>query len=271
MSDSLFSSASLLQKAQSALMDALFPPRCAGCHRFSRALFCVNCQNGLTPIRPPFCLVCGDALDPEGLSAGLCKICRAHPSSLTIARAHWIFDGPPREAIHRFKYAGKWALGARLAPLLAENLKTDVGLCAFAPEIIVPVPLHPRRQRARGFNQSEILANELAKLCALPTLPILARSRATPPQVGLDSKQRELNVEGAFCVAKDSHKSSLENRRVLLIDDVFTTGSTLRECARALRENGALDVAALTLARQVRPDLRPLFQKPVVMWELLTD
>ena len=260
-----------LETARSMALDAIFPPRCGGCGRFSKRVFCLNCQRRAVALRAPFCLRCGHPFDPLACSSDLCADCHKHPSPLSIARAAWIFGGPPREAIHRLKYARKWALGARLAPFLAQILENDQQLRAFHPTLLAPVPLHKARHRARGFNQSEILATELSKLCALPVAPILMRVRATPPQVGLDATQRQLNVRDAFAVSGAPASQTLENQRVLLIDDVFTTGATLRECARALRKNGASQVGALTLARQIEADFHPVFQKPVVAWELVTD
>lgn len=261
----------LLETARAAALDALFPPRCGGCGRFSKRVFCAICQKQNTLLCPPHCLICGHPFDPLAFSTQLCFECRTQKPPLAVARAVWIFGGPPREAIHRLKYARKWALGARLAPFLSQILENDEQMRAFKPTLLVPVPLHKSRHKARGFNQSEILADELSKLCALPVASVLTRTRATPPQVGLDAAKRQLNVHDAFAVQSARDGQILQNQRVLLIDDVFTTGATLHECARALQKNGAAQVGALTLARQIHSELKPLFQKPIVLGELVTD
>ncbi|HEX8464214.1 MAG TPA: ComF family protein [Abditibacterium sp.] len=240
-------------RLQNLLLDALFPPRCCGCAEWSRMPFCARCQPKLRPLKPPFCECCATFFDPLSFPAALCASCREKAPGFRAARSAFLFEGPVRHAIHRFKYAEKSALAARLAPFLVEIWRGDPILSAFLPDYLVPVPLHPSRHRKRGFNQSFLLARELGRSEGVPVALLLRRTRATAPQVDLDRPARAKNVRDAFAVAPDVAKraQSLRGARVLLIDDVFTTGATLGECARALRKAGASEVCALTLARQV--------------------
>jgi len=189
--------------------------------------------------------------------------------SFDVARSAWIYDGGPRLAIHRFKYGGKSALAARLAPAMADLLRNDEMLREHgAFDCLVPVPLHARRQRKRGYNQSELLARALSRQTEIPARLLLERTRDTRPQVGLNHKARGDNVRGAFAL-HSRFAGDVRGLRVLLVDDVFTTGSTLRECAGVLQRAGAQSVCALTLARQISPDLRAIFEVPSVVEGLI--
>ncbi len=230
-----------------AFLDALFPPRCAGCATWSRAVFCESCAPQLNPIAAPFCDRCGEAFDPLACCAPICARCRAKTPHFRAARAAFQFDGPLREAIHRLKYRQKSALAPRLAPFLARAFQQDAFLSEFNPDFLVPVPLHRARLKKRGFNQSSLLAHQLSPLIGVPTLELLRRTRNTPPQVTLKGKERADNVKGAFVASQNA--GEWQGARVLLIDDVYTTGATLGEAAKTLRRAGAGDICALTLAR----------------------
>jgi ComF family protein len=219
-----------------AWLDFLLPPRCAGCRRRG-AWLCDACRTALAAPRLPLCPRCGD----EMATSGLCGNCRARPPAFDAAWAAYRFEGPLRTAIHRFKYGGEHALGEPLGALLAD---AAAGLPIEA-DLVLPAPLHSTRRRERGYNQSELLARVVARRLGLPLALTLARQRPTPPQVGLSVAERRANVAGAFAWQGES----LAGRRVLLIDDVCTTGATLDACARALRPHGPDRVVALTLAR----------------------
>jgi ComF family protein len=168
--------------------------------------------------------------------------CRSRLRWLTSARAAAAYEGPVEKAVHRFKYEGWRALAPALADLVADRL------AASAPPdpVLVAVPLHRRRQRARGFNQSDLLAAALRARLGLPPPPgRLVRLRDTPPQVGLDRLRRQGNVAEAF----DWHGPPLAGRSVVVVDDVATTGATLEACAAALRRAGSGPVHAWTVAR----------------------
>ena len=249
----------LLEQIGEWTLDALFPPRCSACPRFTRACFCPRHAPTAMPLTAPFCRVCAAPFDPLAKHDERCADCRDFPLAFNAARASWIYAGAPRDAIHRLKYGGKSALAERLAPALLDTLRSDDILSLVPFDCLVAVPLHRRRQRKRGFNQSDLLARALARQLEVPFLPLLQRVRATPPQVGLDAKARRENVRGAFTLRPGAEKVP---PYVLLVDDVYTTGSTLRECANVLKTGGAEIVCALTLARQTTPDLQPLFEPP---------
>ena len=152
-----------------------------------------------------------------------------------------------RELIHRFKYQGHFYLRHQLAAWMAEGL-ADARLRHPPAEALVPVPLHAARQREREFNQAEVLAREVSARAGLPVENLLRRTRYTSTQTQLDRDERMENLRGAFCLRQHAEVSG---RHLLLIDDVFTTGSTVEECARVLLESGAASVRVLTVARAV--------------------
>ena len=159
-------------------------------------------------------------------------------------RAPYLMDGLVKEAVHSFKYAGVRAAAPELAQLLAQFLKSR----RLPGEVLVPVPLHRRRLRSRGYNQSALLARELGKLTGLPIEDgLLVRTKDAPPQVQAASRdQRRGNVEGSFQCTADA-----TGRTLILVDDVATTGSTLSACAAALKAARAASVWGLTIAREV--------------------
>lgn len=172
-----------------------------------------------------------------------CPFCRELIGGLDGLRSPYRFEGLAREAIHRFKYQHLKALALPLAGLLAEYLKSH----PIPAEIVVPVPLHPRRLRERGYNQTELLARGLAKLLELPALHgcLVRRHHSLPQARTTSASQRRANVIGAFHSGE-----GVSGKAVLLIDDVCTTGATLGACAQALKAAGAASVWGLTLARE---------------------
>ena len=168
--------------------------------------------------------------------------CRARLKSLTRLRSAVAYEGPIEPVVHRFKYEGWRRLAAPLAQLVAERLAVE----GLAARWVVAVPLHPVRQRQRGFNQAELLARELRKRMVL-SAPAgqLVRTRATPPQVGRDRLRRFDNVKDAFAW----RGAGLEGESILLVDDVATTGATLDACASVLRAAGSGPVTGVSVAR----------------------
>lgn len=254
----------MVHKLYNAAVDVVFPRRCAGCQIWSQELFCPACYHEAQPIITPFCIVCGKPFDTLAYSAAECAECRPSRTHgappFRALRAAYAFEGPMREAIHRFKYHGKTALAAPLAHLLHEYLRPparqrfpqDCGLPCDEFIALIPVPLHPWRRYRRGFNQSALLAGKLAQLLHIPTVEALRRTRYTTPQVGLSAKDRVDNVKGAFAINKAIvARLKAQGGPVLLVDDVCTTSSTLRECAAVLKQGGIGEVYGLTLARQV--------------------
>lgn len=218
-------------------LNLLYPPRCVGCRRIGVSL-CAECIEQFPRVEPPFCARCGDQVVAEGL----CTRCRTSPLQIERIRAVVYFEGVLREALHQLKYQGRTALAEPLGGLMAAYWVQH----ALSADIVVPVPLHAARLRERGYNQAALLARAMTRRIGLALdEQTLVRERATAPQVDLDASQRKENVRGAFrCSAR-----TLTGRRVLLVDDVCTTGATLEACAIALYEGGASSVQALTLAR----------------------
>ncbi len=232
-----------------SVLDLLFPPRCQVCQEFDAQPLCERCRQGIRLIAPPFCERCGRPFDPLAQGAPICSECRQGEFRFDGARSAGRFEGTLREAIHALKYHGRTRLAQPLGEMLVNCWARFACATDDAPvRLIVPVPLHRTRYRQRGFNQSELLAQVVAQAhgFALNTT-CLQRVRPTRPQIELSRSERADNVRGAFEV---SDPSAVQGQVVLLVDDMFTTGATLNECARALRRAGAQRVYCLTLARQ---------------------
>lgn len=211
------------------LLGLLFPDRCAGCDR-PGSLFCSTCRAQLLPYP-----------DRQLTVASLSRDAR-----LDAATVAFIFEGPLRKAVHCFKYRRVQRMAAPLGDMLAEHLSRH----PMPADALLPVPLHLHRLAERGFNQSEVLARHLSRACGLPMITGLVRRRDTEHQARLDFQARQENVRDAF--AWQSRTSP--PWRVLLVDDVLTTGATVSACAQALRAAGAREVRALALACS-RPDV----------------
>ena len=227
----------MLSKLARSALDLVFPIHCAGCGR-EGGVICGQCVDGLERLTAPYCRVCAN----PGVN-GLCRWCGQSPPGFDSLRSPFRFEGPVRDAIHRLKYKGERASAGLLASLMVEYLERNP-----APvDALIPTPLHPRRLRSRGYNQSALLAGEIGKRITLAVREdLLIRVRNPRPQVETQSQQeRRGNVAGNFECRTDA-----TDLTVLLIDDVATTGSTLSECATALKAAGATQVHALTLARE---------------------
>lgn len=227
----------------------LFPPRCQVCGELDDALFCETCRAQVEFIRAPFCPTCGQALDPQVRGARTCVDCQDR-RPFSGARAVGMYASALREAIIRYKYSGRRRLARPLGEMLAELALDDEApgsLPLSTAAAIIPVPLYPRRRAWRGFDQAELLCGPLAQALGLPVwTDALERVRDTTPQVSVRGRQRLDNVKNAFEARKTWR---LKDRSVILVDDVFTTGATISECARVLRQAGAGPVYVLTVAR----------------------
>lgn len=227
-----------LRRCAQFAADVVFPPVCAGC-RVSGTWMCDECA-ALIPLIDP-ALVCETCGSPDALPGAFrCRSCADWPDELRSVRSVARFDGVMRDVVHRIKYQGESARAAWTGPYLASVVRS----AAWEVDVVVPVPLHARRRRRRGFNQAEVIAHALAEDLGIPLAAQVMRVRDTRSQVGLDPGQRALNVASAFQAS-----SQLAGTRVLLVDDVLTTGSTLLACAHACRAVGAADVVAVTLTR----------------------
>ncbi|MBI4492959.1 MAG: ComF family protein [Chloroflexi bacterium] len=218
----------------------LFPARCLGCGRRDH-LVCPACYASVRYLPAEVCYHCC-APSPGGR---LCRRCLGTPSSLASMRAACAFEGVVRKAVHAFKYRGQIALTPFLGDLLGQALARRPA----AANVLVPVPLFADRLRQRGYNQAALLAHQLGARLALPVAEgALARTRATTPQVELSARERRANLRGAFACPDPS---LVAGRAVLLVDDVTTTGSTLRACADALVAVGAARVMGAVVAKEL--------------------
>jgi len=212
--------------------------------RDAARIVCSVCRHRWRPVRPPWCERCGQ---PEP-HFGPCRLCAEWPAALTAVRsAVWLSDGA-REAVHALKYRGLARIADDLTAGMAKTL-----LPADAASVLVPIPLAPKRLRQRGYNQSEALARALARLWRIPVADVLIRSRETPTQTALTPETRLANVAGAF-TPRRGRGVNLPATTLVLVDDVFTTGATLAEAARALEQAGARRVFGVTFGRAVIPD-----------------
>lgn len=220
---------------RNALLDLLFPPRCVVCRRGGEWL-CAPCAAQFEPILPPLCPRCG-----RPLASSHCPYCAKLPIAIDGTRAVAFFDGALRQAIHAFKYSHRTELTDHFGAMLHHYLLTF----PLPVDTIIAVPLHPARERARGYNQAALLANALAARLPLPVWnDALARTRATLSQTELDAAGRRANVRDAFVATP-----RVRGAHILLLDDVCTTGATLDACGAALYAQGAQAVWGLAIAR----------------------
>jgi ComF family protein len=243
--------ASRFRQLLDGLINLIYPDQCFICSapiaRRQDCGICDGCweKTAELKIRPPRCLSCGLPFQGfQNASDYLCGACTLEMPPFSGARAFGYYTEELSGLIQAFKFHGRRNLVGLLTPLMAETFFESWNREDF--DVVVPVPLHPRRRRERGYNQSELLAKALARQIALPCMPGLVRTRPTTPQVGLSDSQRRENVRQAF-QCRDSKR--ILSKRVLLIDDVMTTGATVSSAARALVEEGALRVSVLTVAR----------------------
>jgi ComF family protein len=242
----------LASRATRALLDIFFPPLCMACRKRVREphALCAACWLAISFIEPPLCARCGHPFDADPGSETICGACHLHPHHFDRARSLFRYDNASRGLILGLKH------GDRLdhLPGLARWLSRAGSELLRDADIIVPVPLHRWRLWQRRFNQSGLLAEHIAAQSGKPHRPlVIIRTRHTASQGEMPSaKARRRNVLGAFKVPPASIPQ-IRGRKVVLVDDVFTTGATLDACARALKRAGAVRVDVLTVSRVVRP------------------
>ena len=219
------------------ILNLLFPVTCIHCHapvqerRWGGA--CPECWSSLIRLEPPFCVKCGE---PAPAIEGLCGLCIKDEHAFDFARSALIFTRTLREIIHHLKYSDRVSLAKPLGNILRECLDRE----PFTGNLIIPVPLHPSRERERGFNQAELIATRVGRPVATH---LLRRRKNTQSQTGLTRNQRKRNLAAAF-ETRGEVKGT-----VIVVDDVYTTGSTMNEIARTLKRAGAERVEVLTVAR----------------------
>ncbi len=207
------------QAILNSLLDLVFPPKCEVCKKSGTAALCPECFTSIRFMKPEYGI---------------------HSAAL--------YDGALRTAIHRFKFDKRKKLAEPLGILLVQYLGQAPTLKMKELDSIVPVPLHRRRQRSRGFNQIDLLARIISRYYELPVIGSLERVRDTKPHFELPREERFTNIKGAFKVARPQE---VKDKRILLLDDIYTTGATITECAKALTKAGARRIEVLTLARAV--------------------
>lgn len=246
----------ICKKYLTSLLDIILPPRCLSCGAVlgSAGLLCPICWTRTHFIAPPLCASCGLPFAADPLQTGsehgtTCLACTATPPRFRRARAAVVYDDASRPMILRFKHGDRTTAAPGLAAMMRRAGQELFGEI----DLIAPVPLHRWRLFHRQYNQAALLAQAIGAAEGLEVIPdLLVRQRATKSQGGLGRRQRRRNVAGAFAVRAGVAKR-VRGQRILLIDDVMTTGATLEACTRALRRAGASAVDCLVLARALRP------------------
>ena len=239
------------RRAVCGLLDLLFPGACRVCggslHELSRIPVCAECLTKPEPMQTDYC--CSACrmpfVSPAPLDeAGRCALCRLGVQGFDAAYTYGSYEGVLRQLVHLFKYGGVRPLSKVFGTWLALAMPREQRF-----DVVVPMPLHWRRKWQRGFNQSELLAQEIARRWNVPVRNLVRRRKATEIQAGLTNAKRRANVQGAFALRRGRR---LDGLRILLVDDVLTTGATAAACARSLKRAGAKHVAVLALARTDR-------------------
>ena len=232
-----------------AALDLVYPRSCLGCGGSTGQKpghVCWECASRLELVHPPFCRLCGDPVHGRIDRVYDCSTCRRRRPPFVMARSALRYREPANRLVHGFKYGAMTCLAADLAVYLRACVSTHWQDLAI--DAVTYVPLHATRERERGYNQAALLARDLA--ASLDGLPLLRRAlvrvRPTSTQTNLSAAQRRANVHNAF---RARNPDWLAGRRILLVDDVMTTGATVTECSRVLKEAGAVEVSVVTVAR----------------------
>lgn len=237
----------MLQHSAGAFLSLIYPPHCVLCNTNleARGYLCGACKGEAKRILAPFCEICSQPFDGAIEGKFSCSNCAQRHFHFEYAVACYRSSGVVREILHRFKYQREYYLRHEMGAWLMEGLD-DPRIVSRKFDLIVPVPLHWIRERRRQFNQANVLAEMVSKRTGVPLLNCLKRIRRTPTQTRFDRAERMENLLNAFKMRKNM---GVQGKQLVLIDDVFTTGSTVDECARVLKDAGAASIRVLTVAR----------------------
>ena len=218
------------------VIDWIYPPACACCEKPGK-LICDDCFSNLPAVGKHFCSRCGKPLKPRHF----CRLCGVSDFHFTAARAPYLYEGPVSAMIRKLKYHNAMDLAPILAQLLADYWKK----IQWEADVVIPIPLSEKRRMQRGYNQSELIAKDFGITVGIPCdTRALMKQQDTPHQVGLSAEERQANLKGAFA----AEPKLVRGKRILLLDDVMTTGSTFSECSDVLLKTGAKSVYCLSVA-----------------------
>jgi competence protein ComFC len=236
-----------LRRCSEAVMGLLYPPHCAACRAETPpgVHLCKSCTAAAWRITAPFCERCSQPFDGAATAPFTCSNCGDRQFHFQCCVSPYRARGVVRDLVHRFKYGKEFHLRWPLADLAATAFDDD-RLLGVNIDALVPVPLHPTRQREREFTQAEAIAELLARRTGIPLCKAIRRIRYTTTQTQLDREERRENLRDAFSVREPA---PVQGRHLIIVDDVFTTGSTVEECARILHRAGAASIRAVTIAR----------------------
>ena len=239
----------ILQQTLETAITFLYPAQCRVCEKplglESVPYMCGECWNDIPLIEPPWCEICGI---PNII--GKCDACATSDPRYGKLRTIAYYESALQQAIHLFKFEKRTSLAKPLTQLTMEHIPDDCNITEY--DFILPIPIHKKRLRERGFNQATLLAKGLARTTGIQVVTdALVRHRNTSPQSSLDREARQTNIVGAFKLQK---KEVVRNKRILVLDDVFTTGATVREAVKVLWNADPVEVDVLTLARAVIPN-----------------
>ncbi len=242
-----------MEKLVRGAVDYALPPRCPSCGVMVEAddRFCLPCWSALDFLGPPWCARCQMPLDDAALEGDWCASCLAQEPPYDRVSAVVAYTPQSGALVLKLKYGRRTGLARLIASHMLRHVPQDAGDGESGAWLLVPVPLHPMRLWERGFNQSLLIARQLGKRTGFTVMPdLLRRTKRTRPLKGLNPAQRDKEVRAVFALAPDG-KPHIKGRRILLVDDVFTSGATARACARKLKQSGAAEVRIFCWARVV--------------------
>ena len=235
-----------IKKALQRAVNIIFPAKCVVCNVLTSEdlLICSECWKDIEFIVDPKCERCGFPFDFDAGSGALCAECHREPPFFDKAFSLFKYSKHSKSFIHKLKYHDQLHIASFLAKLVSHKLQN-----LYEYRVVIPVPMHAKRIRERLYNQSAVLAGQIAKISKLDFLPnALIKKRYDTPQSKLSGQERKRNVLNSFAVS-DNDKKFIEDKRVILVDDVYTTGSTVNECSKALKRAGCKKILVITMAR----------------------